>query len=837
MSTSSTLGTVRYYTKDDPYFYTVDNRPLQDLAANILILANTIDSAFSGAFSFTNVTTPKVTFDSATVTNAYYGGASGRIGFAVNTTDLFGISSGGPRLPTGMSLAWSSGVSAFNASDTFLFRDAAGIIAERNGANAQGFRIYNTYTDPSNYERLDMQWTANIVSLYTSNGGTGSVRSLQLGVNNGGVWELSVAGHWRPLSDNARDLGGVSTQRLRNLFVAGQISGGDGTAGAPYHSFIDTTKGFYSQGVNNVSYAAGGIEFWRFAPNSFIGIVTTGANVNVRLTQTGIQDFSLTNEATTGNIVFSANPSTFEFRNAANAQTVRIYNTYTNSSNYERVSSNWTTNIFSFVLEALGTGVTSRQMQIGTAGTGSLLFRTNNTNQWFVGGTDGALCGNVDNTVDIGRVGATRPRSIYWGTQALGPDGTAANGAFAFASNVGTGLSKTTTLAADSIVFSTNGSQIAAVVGNSDGLVIRASNPLSWSSNVPGTNASDTYLYRGAANVIEQRNLANAQTFRVYNTYTDASNYERGTVSWSGNDFIIGTEALGTGTLRNLNFAVGGTRRWQVAGSTGHFLAVADNTYDVGATGASRPRDVYLAGLLQLENATTTGGIKLANTLINLDANNNIAIRNGANPQILHLYNTYTNSSNYERLTIAANGSSAYLIYTETAGAGDTTRTMEIGTQGTGTLSLHTNGTNRWQVQGSSGHMFAVADNTYDIGASGASRPRSLYLGSVLVGAINTVTLSGSITLDASLANEITINGTTNTAYTINVPTNPVTGQRITITIRNTSGGALGAATWNAVFKMVAWTNPLNTFSRSIEFRYDGTNWVERMRSAADISN
>lgn len=32
----STLATVRYYTAQDPYYYTVDNRPLTDLAANVL---------------------------------------------------------------------------------------------------------------------------------------------------------------------------------------------------------------------------------------------------------------------------------------------------------------------------------------------------------------------------------------------------------------------------------------------------------------------------------------------------------------------------------------------------------------------------------------------------------------------------------------------------------------------------------------------------------------------------------------------------------------------------------------------------------------------------------
>lgn len=37
---SSSLTTVRYYTQFDPYYYTVDNRPLQDLAANITTISS-----------------------------------------------------------------------------------------------------------------------------------------------------------------------------------------------------------------------------------------------------------------------------------------------------------------------------------------------------------------------------------------------------------------------------------------------------------------------------------------------------------------------------------------------------------------------------------------------------------------------------------------------------------------------------------------------------------------------------------------------------------------------------------------------------------------------------
>jgi len=100
------------------------------------------------------------------------------------------------------------------------------------------------------------------------------------------------------------------------------------------------------------------------------------------------------------------------------------------------------------------------------------------------------------------------------------------------------------------------------------------------------------------------------------------------------------------------------------------------------------------------------------------------------------------------------------------------------------------------------------------------------------------VTYSASITPDASAANEFDITATNGTAFTINAPSNPPSdSQRITITIRNTSGGVLGAVTWNGIFKLAAWTQPLNGFSRSIDYRFDQTNWVEVSRTPADVPN
>lgn len=85
------------------------------------------------------------------------------------------------------------------------------------------------------------------------------------------------------------------------------------------------------------------------------------------------------------------------------------------------------------------------------------------------------------------------------------------------------------------------------------GLSLRLDGSLNWSSTTTAdTNSPDVRLFRDAASVLAQRNGTNAQTFRLYNTYTDASNYERGVVGWSGNAFVIGTQAAGTGTQREI---------------------------------------------------------------------------------------------------------------------------------------------------------------------------------------------------------------------------------------------------------------------------------------------
>lgn len=91
------------------------------------------------------------------------------------------------------------------------------------------------------------------------------------------------------------------------------------------------------------------------------------------------------------------------------------------------------------------------------------------------------------------------------------------------------------------------------------GLQVRSSGLIGFSSSNSADGAADVQLLRDAANVLAQRNGPNPQAFRLYNTFTDASNHERGELVWSGNVFNVGTSAAGTGANRTLRLNGSGT--------------------------------------------------------------------------------------------------------------------------------------------------------------------------------------------------------------------------------------------------------------------------------------
>jgi len=153
--------------------------------------------------------------------------------------------------------------------------------------------------------------------------------------------------------------------------------------------------------------------------------------------------------------------------------------------------------------------------------------------------------------------------------------------------------------------------------GGDAGVTIRSDSAFGITSgNADGT--IDTILRRDAADAFAQRRSTNAQTFRLYNTYTDASNYERGFFRWSSNVLEIGAEAAGTGTSRNISFIQSGSTRLTIGGTITANVSINCGQYIYGFFGlggrsaSADPTSSDLAsGFFNVFKNTTSGTVKL----------------------------------------------------------------------------------------------------------------------------------------------------------------------------------------------------------------------------------
>lgn len=89
---------------------------------------------------------------------------------------------------------------------------------------------------------------------------------------------------------------------------------------------------------------------------------------------------------------------------------------------------------------------------------------------------------------------------------------------------------------------------------------LNGTSQLTWASGVPTIGSYDLALARDAANTLAQRNGTNAQTLRVYGTYTSSTSYERVDLKSSSSVFYLQPEkGSGGGTLRPLVVGHGAT--------------------------------------------------------------------------------------------------------------------------------------------------------------------------------------------------------------------------------------------------------------------------------------
>ncbi len=107
------------------------------------------------------------------------------------------------------------------------------------------------------------------------------------------------------------------------------------------------------------------------------------------------------------------------------------------------------------------------------------------------------------------------------------------------------------------------GNNIYHPTGNYNGISLISTARIGWNNvNNNYNGGNDLFLFRDATGTLAQRNIGNAQTFRVYNSTdaTPATNFDRATFGWTSNILRIGTEKGGSyADNRGIDFILGGT--------------------------------------------------------------------------------------------------------------------------------------------------------------------------------------------------------------------------------------------------------------------------------------
>lgn len=439
-----------------------------------------------------------------------------------------------------------------SGSEFFLTHDGAQLAAVRNGTSAQTFRIYNTFTNSSNHERGTIGWSSHTLRIGTESAGTGVARPLSL--VTGGVEQVQLGAN-----GNVGIGAAASTEKLRLTFAAASQSG-----------FVFNTAGALNPSFNFISASANASRTGS-NPVTGVSVNLNEANINTIGRVTSIvgsvnAGLSLDNRGGIIGVYGSAG--------------LTLPHTVGHSYGVVGSSSDQNTNAFGVVatLNSPGNYSGKAALLAASSADGDVAhFRTSSGEAMRI-----AASGNVG-------IGTTAPGAL------LDLATTWNNGATTFrgirlnvtntASGVGSLLMDLQTGGATRLSLTPSGQLNLAsalqFVGNAQ-IGSTGNNDFYTTANqFRMGGAGDVFLCRDAANILGIRNGANPQAFRVYNTYTDGSNYERGAVTWAGNSLFISTERSGAGIARSLVFTTDEKERLRIA-ADGRLTYTVESTVEPG---------------------------------------------------------------------------------------------------------------------------------------------------------------------------------------------------------------------------------------------------------------
>jgi len=155
-------------------------------------------------------------------------------------------------------------------------------LEERNGSNAENFRVYSTYTNNTQWTRMSMGYdTASGYQVLRSEDATsGNALGLGMYIGSSLKWGFAATGALKPSTDNSYDIGTDSGQAMRSVFAKTSFNiystgrqdfeyQNDGTNGTTLNSLA-----VYNSGASGVQTAS------TSSTDGVVGIVSSGAGTS-----------------------------------------------------------------------------------------------------------------------------------------------------------------------------------------------------------------------------------------------------------------------------------------------------------------------------------------------------------------------------------------------------------------------------------------------------------------------------------------------------------------------------------------------------------------------------
>ena len=190
-----------------------------------LTISGNFTGTYAGAATPTDCSAPQYSFTGDTNTGVGYTAA-----------DSFSLCTGGTARLTVANTAVTSTVPfVFSGSSVLDGTTTANTIDIRNGTNIQTLRLYRTYTDASNYERLTVQADANNHNFSVEQAGTGASKGIFMSVPTGRDFTFRSGGSSFAFNDSTLALvptagAGYSLASRFAINTAPTISSGFGTS-------------------------------------------------------------------------------------------------------------------------------------------------------------------------------------------------------------------------------------------------------------------------------------------------------------------------------------------------------------------------------------------------------------------------------------------------------------------------------------------------------------------------------------------------------------------------------------------------------------------------------